>query len=60
MLLPSPEQSCDAPYPPKEILRLDLNINTNNFNAYELHTATKSSSLYFMMQYVFERFEFEE
>ena len=37
----------------KDIVQFEALINSNNFNAFELHTATKKNSLYFMMQYVY-------
>lgn len=29
--------------------RFDKQINSNNFNGFDLHTATKNNSLYFML-----------
>ena len=35
-------------------------INSNNFNAFDLHNVTKRNSLYFMMQYMFQKFDIGE
>jgi cAMP-specific phosphodiesterase 4 len=35
-------------------------INSNNFNAFDLHNVTKKNSLYFMMQYMFQKFDIGE
>lgn len=39
-----------------EMLKFDSMINSNNFDAYELHRETKKNSLYFMLQYVHKKF----
>lgn len=44
----------------KEILKIEQSINSNNFNAFEVHNITKKNSLYFIMQYVFQKFEFND
>ena len=36
----------------------ETTINSNIFNAFELHGITKNNSLYFMLQYMFQKFEF--
>jgi hypothetical protein len=36
-----------------DIMIFEDQINSNNFNAFDLHIATKRNSLYFMMQYTF-------
>ena len=35
-------------------------VNSNNFNCFELHSLTKKNSLYFMLQYVYQKYNFEE
>jgi hypothetical protein len=35
-------------------------INSNNFNAFDLHNVTKRNSLYFMLQYMFQKFDIGE
>jgi|LauGreDrversion4_2_1035121.scaffolds.fasta_scaffold266947_3 hypothetical protein len=42
----------------KEISLFETTINSNIFNAFELHGITKNNSLYFMLQYMFQKFEF--
>lgn len=37
----------------KNILEFEDHINSNNFNAFDLHQLTKQNSLYFMLQYVY-------
>ena len=44
----------------REIVQFENLINSNNFNAMDLHHATKKNSLYFMLQYVYQKFEFGE
>lgn len=41
------------------MMKFDNMINSNNFNAFELHKETKMNSLYFMLQYVSKKFNFE-
>lgn len=41
-------------------MQFETLINSNNFNAFELHGITKKNSLYFMMQYVYQKFDFGE
>lgn len=45
---------------PREISLIDLAINSNDFNAFDLHSLTKRNSLYFMLLYMFHKFQFEE
>ena len=53
MLLPSKSKSIDPikiEYPvTTEMMKFDSMINSNNFNAYDLHKETKKNSLYFML-----------
>lgn len=44
----------------KEVMMFENSINSNNFNAFELHSVTKKNSLYFMLQYVYQKFSFGE
>eukprot|EP00347_Sterkiella_histriomuscorum_P006963 403350769 len=44
----------------KDIMHFESLINSNDFNAFELHSLTKNNSLYFMLQYMFQRFDFQE
>ena len=44
----------------REIMQFEAQVNSNDFNAFELHSITKSNSLYFMMQYMNQKFDFEE
>jgi len=41
------------------MLKFDTMINSNDFNAFELHNETKKNSLYFMLQYVNQKYNFE-
>lgn len=48
-------------YPPlKDIMQFETQINSNNFDAFELHQVTKKNSLYFMLQYIYQRFDMGE
>ncbi|MFS8159653.1 MAG: hypothetical protein ACMG6E_05470 [Candidatus Roizmanbacteria bacterium] len=48
-------------YPVNEdMVKYDEQINSNNFNCFDLHNQTKKNSLYFMLQYVFQKFNFGE
>ena len=44
----------------KDIMHFESLINSNDFNAFELHSLTKNNSLYFMLQYMYQRFDFSE
>ena len=44
----------------QDIYNQEKKINSNDFNAFELHALTKKNSLYFMLQYVYKKFFFEE
>jgi len=44
----------------EEMLKYDEEINSNNFNGYNLHNSTKKNSLYFMMQYMYQKFNFQD
>ena len=40
----------NSEYPiPEELLKYETLINSNNFNAFELHKETKNNSMYFML-----------
>ena len=43
-----------------EMLRYDEQINSNNFDAFNLHSLTKKNSLYFMLQYMYQKFNFAD
>lgn len=43
----------------KEIMQFEIQINSNDFDAFELHSVTKKNSLYFMMQYAYQKFDFD-
>ena len=50
-----------AEFPEKKDIMLYENlINSNDFNAFELHSLTKKNSLYFMLQYMYQKFDFKE
>ena len=42
----------------RDIAQFDFLINSNNFNAFDLHAQTKKNSLYFMLQYMYQKFDF--
>jgi len=42
----------------RDISLFESTINSNVFNAFELHGITKNNSLYFMLQYMYQKFEF--
>eukprot|EP00347_Sterkiella_histriomuscorum_P012408 403368693 len=59
-LLVDPRQTfTPGDYSVKEIMDYEEQINSNNFNAFDLHRMTKQNSLYFMLQYTFQKFEMQ-
>mmetsp|Transcript_7727 Transcript_7727/g.7145 ORF Transcript_7727/g.7145 Transcript_7727/m.7145 type:complete len:86 (+) Transcript_7727:73-330(+) len=44
----------------EEMLKYDEQINSNNFDAFNLHSLTKKNSLYFMLQYMYQKFNFAD
>ena len=42
----------------KEVVKMEQAINSNAFNGFELHAVSKNNSLYFMLQYVYQRYNF--
>jgi len=44
----------------KEMLRFEDMINSNNFNCFELHRVSKNNSLYFMLQYMYKKYNFQD
>ncbi|CDW84348.1 3 5-cyclic nucleotide phosphodiesterase family protein [Stylonychia lemnae] len=59
-LLTDPKSNRLSDYPvTKDIMQFEQLINSNEFDAFELHSVTKKNSLYFMLQYMYQRFDLE-
>jgi hypothetical protein len=49
-LLTDPKSNRLSDHPvTKDIMKFEQTINTNDFDAFELHSVTKKNSLYFML-----------
>lgn len=50
----------DYPVMNSDMLRVEEMINSNDFDCFELHTLTKKNSLYFMLQYLYQKYNFKD